>query len=149
MQINCPHCSQRNRVPADRLGHRPACGKCHQPLLDAPIDAGQETLADLFSQHQVPVLVDFWAPWCAPCRGFAPTFKAAAGKFAGAAVFAKVNTEDEPESGQRFNIRAIPTLVAFFGGKEIARVSGALPAAELERMVRQTLERVPGGDVKA
>ncbi len=148
MQLTCPHCSQRNRVPADRIAQGPSCGKCHRPLLDAPLNAGQQVLEDLLSQQQLPVLVDFWAPWCAPCRGFAPTFQAAAGKAAGTAIFAKLNTEDESQAGQRFNIRAIPTLIAFFKGKEIGRVSGALPAADLDRLVRQTVERARSGDVQ-
>jgi thioredoxin 2 len=83
--------------------------------------------------------VDFWAPWCAPCRGFAPTFKAAAGRFAGQAIFAKVDTEAQPALGQQFNIRAIPTLVTFAGGREAGRVSGALPAGELDRLIRQMI----------
>ena len=141
MQITCPHCSQRNRLPANRLAQEPACGKCHEPLLDAPVDAGALNFAELVSQQQLPVLVDFWAPWCAPCRSFAPTFKAAAEKFTGDAIFAKVDTEAEPDLGRQFNIRSIPTLVAFFKGQELARISGALSAAELERMVRQIVER--------
>ena len=149
MLLTCPHCSQRNRIPAERLAQDPACGKCHELLLNAPVDAELDTLAELLSQQQLPVLVDFWAPWCAPCRGFAPTFKAAAERFTGSAVFAKVNTEDQPQLGQQFNIRAIPTLLAFFNGQEIGRVSGALPAAELERLVRQTVERARSSQANA
>ena len=141
MEIACPHCSQRNRIPDERIAQGPSCGKCHQPLLDAPLIASQQSFTDLVSQPQLPVLVDFWAPWCAPCRSFAPTFKAAAARFAGQAIFAKVDTEAEPDLGQQFAIRSIPTLVAFSNGREIGRVSGALPAGELDRMIRQVIER--------
>jgi thioredoxin 2 len=141
MEIACPHCSQRNRIPDERIAQGPSCGKCHQPLLDAPVSTSHRTFRDLVSQPQLPVLVDFWAPWCAPCRSFAPTFKAAAASFAGQAIFAKVDTEAEPELGQQYGIRSIPTLVAFSNGREIGRVSGALPAGDLDRMIRQVIER--------
>jgi thioredoxin 2 len=141
MEIACPHCSQRNRIPDERIAQGPSCGKCHQPLLDAPVSTSHRTFTDLVSQPQLPVLVDFWAPWCAPCRSFAPTFKAAAASFAGQAIFAKVDTEAEPELGQQYGIRSIPTLVAFSNGREIGRVSGALPAGDLDRMIRQVIER--------
>jgi thioredoxin 2 len=141
MEIACPHCSQRNRIPDERVAQGPSCGKCHQQLLDAPVSTSHRTFMDLVSQPQLPVLVDFWAPWCAPCRSFAPTFKAAAARFAGQAIFAKVDTETEPELGQKYGIRSIPTLVAFSNGREIGRVSGALPAGDLDRMIRQVIER--------
>jgi thioredoxin 2 len=140
MELACPHCSQRNRLPVERVAQEPSCGKCHQPLLDAPVAVGPKALAALIAQPHLPVVVDFWAPWCAPCRTFAPTFAAAAKRFSGQALFLKVDTEAEPFLGQQFNIRSIPTLATFVGGKEKNRVSGALPAAELDRLIRQSVD---------
>ena len=137
MEIACPHCGQRNRVPAERLAQGPACGKCHEPLLSGPVNAGPELLAELIAQDSLPVLVDFWAPWCGPCVGFAPTFKAAAAKFGGKVVFAKLDTEAHPGVGAQHNIRSIPTLASFRKGRELGRISGALPPAQLEQLVRQ------------
>ncbi len=136
MEISCPHCGQRNRAPASRFAQEVSCGKCHQALLAGPIDVDQAGLTELIEQSAVPVLVDFWAPWCGPCRSFAPTFKAAASQFGGQVVFAKLDTEANQAVGQQFNIRSIPTLAAFFQGKELSRVSGALPAADLERLIK-------------
>lgn len=137
MEIKCPHCRQRNRVPVEKLGQSVNCGKCHDPLLNAPVDVDAASLKELIASSAVPVLVDFWAPWCGPCRMFAPTFKSAAGKFGGSVVFAKLDTEAHPSVGQQFNIRSIPTLAAFLHGEELGRVSGALPAGELEKLVLQ------------
>jgi thioredoxin 2 len=145
MELSCPHCSQRNRLPADRLAQGPSCGKCHQPLLSAPLTANRTVLSDLIGQPRLPVVVDFWAPWCGPCRGFAPTFKAAASRSGGQVVFAKVDTEAEPELGQQYQIRSIPTLLTFIGGREAGRISGALPAADLERLVQQAIRTSAAG----
>ena len=137
MEIACPHCGQRNRVPAERLAQGPVCGKCREPLLSGPVNAGPALLAELIAQDSLPVLVDFWAPWCGPCVGFAPTFKAAAAKYGGRVVFAKVDTEAHQAVGAQHNIRSIPTLASFRKGRELGRISGALPPAQLEQLVRQ------------
>ena len=137
MEIACPHCGQRNRVPAERLAQGPVCGKCREALLSAPVNAGPELLAALIAQDSLPGLVEFWAPWCGPCVGFAPTFKAAAAKYGGRVVFAKVDTEAHQAVGAQHNIRSIPTLASYRKGRELGRISGALPPAQLEQLVRQ------------
>lgn len=149
LEIACPRCSQRNRLPAARVGQAPACGKCHRLLLDLPVTATRRNLSDLLVQTHLPLVVDFWAPWCAPCRGFAPAFEAAAARFAGQTLFVKVDTAAEQSLAQQFNIRSIPTLVVFSGGREIRRLSGALPAAELEGLVRQTIADFHAGPTAA
>ena len=137
MEIVCPHCGQRNRLPAERLAQGPVCGKCREALLSAPVNAGPELLAALIAQDSLPMLLDFWAPWCGPCVGFAPTFKAAAAKYGGRVVFAKLDTEAHQAVGAQHNIRSIPTLASFRKGRELGRISGALPPAQLEQLVRQ------------
>lgn len=141
MEIKCPHCGQRNRAPASKLDNDPTCGKCHELLLNGPINADPKMLAELIADSAIPVAVDFWAPWCGPCLMFAPTYKSLAEKLGGAVVFAKMDTEAHQEVGIKFNIRSIPTLATFFRGKELGRTIGALPAPELERLVRQLVER--------
>lgn len=137
LHVVCPHCDAVNRLPAARLDERPTCGQCRQPLF-----TGQplELTASNFDRHvgrgDLPVVVDFWAPWCAPCRSMAPAFARAARELEPAVRLAKVDTESHQQLAARFNIRSIPTLAIFRNGREIARQSGAVDAATLERWVR-------------
>lgn len=131
LHIVCPHCHTTNRVRVADLHSAPDCGGCHQPLFDGhPLALD----ADAFERHtgrsQVPVLVDFWAPWCGPCRMMAPAFEQAAGLLEPQMRLAKVNTEDEQALAARFNIRSIPTLALFVNGREVARQAGAFRSAQ-------------------
>jgi thioredoxin 2 len=141
MQISCPHCHKQNRFPIDRIAQDPICGACQKSLLSAPIELNQTNFAEMSSQSELPVLVDFWAPWCGPCTQFAPTFSAAAQKFANQVVFAKVNTEAEQQLGAQFQIRSIPTLAVFKDSKELDRLSGALRPPELEQYINTILRK--------
>jgi thioredoxin 2 len=140
VHVVCAACLTENRVPAGRLEDGPKCGKCAAPLLDGSPAVLAESSFDAFvGPSSLPVLVDYWAPWCAPCRAMAPAFAAAARELATRARFAKVNTEDAPGLAQRAGIRAIPTLVLYRDGREIARVSGAMDARSLTRWVERSI----------
>lgn len=143
MEISCPHCAQRNRIAPAKLAANAVCGKCREPLLNAPLDIDGHDLEELIEDSALPLLVDFWAPWCAPCRGFAPTFKAAAAKFGGQLLFVKLDTEAHPAAGHAFNIRSIPTLAVFHRGQELGRVSGALPMPSLQKLIEDVLAQLP------
>jgi len=133
MELVCPHCAAVNRVPDARLGERPKCGRCGGEVLPAaPVELNQANFERFIGRDGLPVLVDFWAPWCGPCRVFAPVFTELAGQYVGRVRFAKLNTEAESALAGRFGIRSIPTLALFRQGREIDRVSGALPAEQLK-----------------
>ncbi|NDG43053.1 MAG: thioredoxin TrxC [Betaproteobacteria bacterium] len=133
--IACARCGAVNRLPSDRLADDPACGRCHQALLDGlPVELDDQGFDAFVAKTTLPVLVDFWAPWCGPCRQMAPQFEAAARQLKGRALLVKVNSDDSPKASAKFAIRSIPTLVRLQAGAELRRQSGALPLAQIVAM---------------
>ncbi len=130
----CPRCGAVNRIPAARRDESPQCGRCGDPLFPGePVALATDAWDRFTTRNDLPVLVDFWATWCGPCRAMAPQFEQAARRMAGRVQFAKVDTDAEPELAARYGIRSIPTLVLLKDGREVRRASGAMSASQLEQ----------------
>ncbi len=142
--VQCPSCAQRNRVPYGRLGAETRCGQCRAPLSapSEPIETPDSASFDAtIAQASLPVVVDFWAPWCGPCRMVAPELANVAKRNAGRYLIVKVNTDALPDLGERFRIMSIPTMAVFVDGREAGRTTGARPAPEIESFIQSTLTR--------
>ncbi|MDP5252955.1 MULTISPECIES: thioredoxin TrxC [unclassified Vibrio] len=137
----CPHCKANNRLPLDKVSESAKCGKCQGALLDgAPIEGTEQNLTALLASDR-PVVIDFWAPWCNPCVGFAPVFSDVASERAGQVRCVKVDTEAQQAIAAQYRIRSIPTVMVFKAGKMVDQINGALPKSQFDQWLNQALSK--------
>ena len=137
VHVVCPHCGAVNRIPAERPAKEAKCGRCHRTIFEGkPIAVTTESFERHRTRDDIPVVVDFWAPWCAPCKAMAPAYERAAAELEPACRLLKVNTEEEPELADRYQIRSIPTMMLFARGNRIAQTAGAMNSAGIVAWVR-------------
>ncbi len=138
--IKCPGCGSKNRVELDKVDKNPVCSKCKTPLpLGGSVDVSDADFNDVVLKSSLPVLVDFWAPWCGPCRMVSPIVKELGAQYAGRLVVAKLNTDDNRQTAARFKIMGIPTLILFKDGQPVDQVVGAAPKPQIEQLIRKHL----------
>jgi len=138
--VTCPRCSTVNRIAGSRLSDQPNCGQCKQPLFTGkPVVLSDASFVAHTERGSLPIVVDFWAPWCGPCKMMAPHFERVAAQLEPNVRLAKLNTDDNPQAASRFNIRSIPTMILFRNGREVARQSGAMDANRLSNWIRENV----------
>ena len=140
LHIVCPHCDGVNRVPTAKLAEAPVCGKCRERLFDGhPVELNAGNFNTHIERCDIPVLVDFWAPWCGPCKAIGPVIDELASEFDGKIVIAKMNVDDNPATPGKFGIRAIPTLILFKGGEIVDQITGAVGKSQLQALINKAI----------